>query len=78
MCQKRARCYFHSALWEFHPTPLALLKRWTFTRHPSHIGFLQHPPWRVEWLAYHDNRIYRVFMQADPVEEANEDVKLLL
>ena len=75
MFQERDRCYFHSPLCAYHPHPMALPKRWALPCHQMHIGFLRHTPWRAAWLSDHANRLHRVCLQFDLVEEASEDIK---
>ena len=78
MCQKRARCDFHSALWAFFSPPLALPKCWTLPPHLSRIGLLRNSLQHMSWLAYYANRLCRVCPQDDLVDEAREDFKLPL
>ena len=64
-----------SALWACHPSPLLLLKCWPRPRCPPLEFFQGHPDRRVARLTDHTYRLPRVRPEADPFEEAGEDVE---
>ena len=64
----------NSALREFHPTSMLLLKVWSCPRRPHFIRLHQHLDRRVTWLASYAHCLLHIRPEADRFKEAGEDV----